>query len=138
MAAGVEANILTALCAHLATLVTNPALPVAWPGIAFDSPPDNYLRVTPLINETVSLVLGNGANKHRGIFQVSVLWKSRSGLIAPLEVADLIAAHFAKGTTLYSGTVRVVIYRKPSAASPLQEDDRVQVPVSIPYHSFNE
>lgn len=140
MATGPDAIILAAMLAHLEQLTFSPALQIAMPGIDFpasgQTKPDNYLSVFFMPNETTNSELGAGQEQHRGMIQVSVFWKKGVGHIKPMEAADKIIAHFAKGTTLYSGGLKIIIDRKPYAASPLQETDRVQVPVTVRYHAF--
>lgn len=140
MAVGTDATILDALMAHLFSLAFSPALKIASPGIDFPAAgqvkPDNYLQASFLPNVTTNSELGAGQEQHRGIFQVSVFWKKGLGHVKPLEVAGRIIDHFAKGTTLHSGGLKIVIDRKPYASSPLEETDRVQIPVTIQYHAF--
>lgn len=140
MATGADANILAALLDHLATLTFSQVLKIAYPGITFpaagQTKPDNYLAATFLPNQTRTITLADGSQQHRGLLQVSVYWKAGAGLVKPLEAAGKIIDHFAKDTTLYSGSLKVRIDAKPWAASPIQEDDRVQIPVTIPYHCF--
>lgn len=140
MAQGTDATILAALLDHLGTLTFTPALQIAMPGIDFpaagQAKPDNYLQAAFLPNDTTNTELGAGQEQHRGILQVSVYWKKGVGHIKPLEAANRIITHFTKGTTLHKDGLKIVIDRKPSAASPLQETDRVQVPVTVRYHAF--
>lgn len=141
MATGIDAIILAALLDHLATLVLSPALPVAYPGVLFPAAgqqkPDNYLQVSFLPNRTDTLSVGKGQQMHQGILQVSVYWKAGIGYVKPLDVADRIIKHFAKGTRIISGTVKIKVDNKPWVSGPVQEGDRVQFPVTIPYRSFN-
>lgn len=149
MATGTDAIILGALLDHLGTLTWTPAMQIAMPGVAFTPPvftddgPENrkgdpkpYLQALFLPNDTTNTELGVGQEQHRGILQVSVFWKKGVGHIKPLEAANRIINHFAKGTTLHRGGLKIVIDRKPHAAAPLQETDRVQVPVTVRYHAF--
>lgn len=140
MATGTDATILAALLAHLEQLTFTPALQIAMPGVDFpksgQTKPDNYLTADFMPNITTNSELGSGQEQHRGMLQVSVFWKKGAGHIKPLEAADKIIKHFAKDTTLYAGGLKIVIDRTPYAASPLQETDRVQVPVTVRYHAF--
>lgn len=140
MAVGTDAIIMAALLDHLQTLVFTPALQIAMPGIDFPKTgqpkPDNYLAAFFMPNETSNTELGAGQEQHRGMLQVSVFWKKGAGHVKPLEAADKIITHFAKGTTLNSGGLKIMIDRKPYAAQPMQDTDRVQVPVTIRYHAF--
>jgi len=140
MATKTDAIILAALLDRLATLTFSPALQIAQPGIDFpaagQTKPDNYLAAFFFPNRTTNTELGSGPEQHRGIMQVSVFWKKGVGHVKPLDVAGAIIDHFAKGTTLYKSGVKIVIDRKPYAASIIEETDRVQVPVTVSYHSF--
>ena len=142
MATGTDATILAAFLAHLETLTFTPAMPIAMPGVPFTPPKDANGRLLPYLaaffmpNQTTNSELGAGQEQHRGMVQVSVFWPAGAGHIKPLEAADKIIAHFAKGVTLYSGSLKIIIDRKPYAASPIQETDRVQVPVTVRYHAF--
>lgn len=141
MAQGIEATILAALLDHLGTLTFSPALPVAYPGVTFpkagQQKPDNYLQVSFLPNRTATLSVSKGRQMHQGILQISVFWKAGEGHVKPLDAADRIIQHFTKGTRLISGAVKIKIDNKPWVSGPLQETDRVQFPVTIPYRSFN-
>jgi hypothetical protein len=140
MATGTDAIIMAALLDHLATLTFTPVLKIAMPGVDFpktgETKPDNYLAAFFMPNDTTNTELGAGQEQHRGMLQVSVFWKKGAGHIKPLEAAGRVIQHFAKGTTLRSGGLKIVIDRKPYAAQPLQDTDRVQVPVTIRYHAF--
>jgi hypothetical protein len=138
--------IMAALLDHLATLVFAPALPIAMPNMAFTPPtsgasskaPLPYLRAFFLPNQTRQVTVGDDPQQKRGMLQVSILWPSGQGLVKPLDVAGAIVNHFKNQVlTTSSGTV-ITIYNEPWAASPLQEDDRVQIPVTIPYSAFEQ
>ena len=140
MAIGTDAVILAALLDHLGALTFSPALPVAYPGVTFPAAgqqkPENYVQVSFLPNQTETLSVGQGRQMHQGILQVSVYWKAGVGYVKPLDVVDRIIQHFAKGTRIISGAVKVKIDNKPWVSGPLQEGDRVQFPVTIPYRCF--
>lgn len=134
--------ILAALLDHLKTLVFTPALPVAEPGITFpvagQATPANYLAVFYLPNQTRQVTLGDDPQQKRGLLQVSVYWRAGAGQIKAFDVAGAIVKHFAnRQFTTPNGTV-ITIYNDPWAASPIQEDDRVQIPVTIPYSAFEQ
>ena len=139
MATGTDALILAALLDHLAALIFTPPLPVAQPGIAFPPPgedkPDNYLAVTFLPNRTRQVTLGDDPQQKRGLLQVSVYWKAGAGLVKPLDASGLVIDHF-NNKTLFASGVKITISGEPWASGPIQEDDRVQIPVTIPYTAF--
>lgn len=140
MATGTDATIMAALLEHLSALTFTPALPIAMPGIDFpaagQTKPQNYLQAAFLPNVTSNTELGSGQEQHRGLLQVSVYWKKGVGVVAPLDVSGRIIDHFAKGTTIFAAGLKIVVDRKPYASPPIQETDRVQVPVTIRYHAF--
>ncbi|MDE1996778.1 MAG: DUF4128 domain-containing protein [Rhizobiaceae bacterium] len=139
MATGTDAIILAALLDHLATLAFSPALAIAQPGVGFpptgQAKPDNYLAGSFLPNRTRQVTLGDDPQQKRGFLQVSVYWKAGAGLIKPLDASDMVIEHF-NNKTLLASDVKITISAEPWASSPIQEDDRVQIPVTIPYTAF--
>ena len=141
MATGTNGKILEALYAHLKTLVFTPALEIALPDIDFPKgggdKPDNYLEILFLPNQTRQVTYGDDAQQYRGIFQVTVLWKSGQGAIKALDTAGEIIKHF-KDEVLFSDAedVRIVIDREPWASPKIPDGARTRWPVSIPYHAF--
>jgi hypothetical protein len=137
VATAVEGMIPEALFAHMAELVLTPALPVAYPDIAFTPPAGPYLRVYFIPNGTERLFIGNGEpNRHQGILQVTVVFPSGQGAIRPNDVAGAVANHFGEGTQLpiTGGVVR--IDKRPSISPAMQDTDRIQIPVSINWIAF--
>lgn len=139
MATATDAIILAALLDHLAALTFTPPLPVAQPGITFppagESKPDNYLAVSFLPAQPRQVTLGDDPQQKRGLLQISVYWKAGGGLIKPLDAAGLVIDHF-NNMTLFASGVKITISGEPWAAGPIQEDDRVQIPVIVPYTAF--
>lgn len=141
-----RSEILNALDAHLVTIVEDefsPAylLKLARPNITFpdDSPsatPKNYLSISLLMNRGENYEL-EGPQEILGIFQVSVYWEKGVGLVKPLDVADEIIRRF-RDQTLFTDNVRISVSEEPWAATPLMEDDRVQIPVSINFRAETE
>lgn len=137
MAVGTDAVIMDLLLQRLSTMT--PALPIAYPNVNpswGSNNPDSYLRATFVPNRTVTRTVGAGHQQHMGLMMVSVWWKAGAGLTKPLDVADRIIKHFAKGTVLEGQGLKVKIGRKPWAAPPLQDAAYIQVPVSIEYVTF--
>jgi hypothetical protein len=138
MATSTEAMILATFLDRLAALVFSPALPIANPGITFPAAgalPANYLRAEMMLNQTAQVTMGDDPQMKRGIFQVTVSWAAGAGWVKPLDVAGAIINHF-KNLVLWAGQTRITIDREPWAASPIQEDNRVSIPVSINWHAF--
>jgi hypothetical protein len=114
-------------------------LPVAAPNVVFppagQQTPAKYLRLAFLPNQTRQITMGDDPQQKRGLFQVSVVWPVGHGIIDALDVADQIIDHF-RNQTLFASGVRITISSEPWAAGPLQDGDRVQIPVTIPYIAF--
>lgn len=138
MAATVEATIAELLFARTAALVLAPALPVAYPGLPFPPPTGPYLRADFIPNRTDNLGLANDASaRHQGILQIMAIYPVGQGVVKATNAGGLVAAHFGKGTILYGSGVKVKIYQKPSVGAPMIEPDKISLPVTILYRSFN-
>lgn len=139
MATSTDAMILAALIERLEALAFVPPLPIAYPGVDFPSagetksPP--YIALAFLPNQTRQVTLGDDPQQKRGIFQATVVWGRGQGHIKPLDAAGRIIGHF-NNQVLWAGDVRVTIAAEPWASAPLQDDDRVRIPVTIPYFAF--
>ena len=137
MATGTESKILAALLEHLKTLEFSPSIPVAEPGVDFSPPTDDdpYLRVDFIPNGSFRQSITVDPEPIQGLLQVSVNWATGEGLIKPYDKADAIRAHF-KAQTFFANGMKIKIYREPEAASPIQEDHRLIVPVTIYWRAF--
>lgn len=94
-----------------------------------------WLEAKLFPNEPLDPSWGNeSCHMARGFFQVVVGYRPGTGQVRPLEVAEVICAHFGKGVTL--GPVRV---RKAPWPSPeITDSDKLLIPVTIPYAGFVE
>jgi len=121
--------------AFVTRLQSFPALPsVAWENIAF-TPLTGvpYLRPALLPGEPTQAEIGTaGANRHTGIYQISIYAPTGAGLAAINALRDGLIDHFKRGTTLaYSGlTIRV---EKAFTGPTMQETDWLHIPISIRY-----
>lgn len=134
-ATGKPAQIFDALMTRVGTMVLrSPAIPVAYPDVTFDpatSATDGiYIDVSYFPNRPAWEGVSAGA-LDQGLLQLSVVYPPNSGLVAPLQIAELIKTHFAKGTVMVSGTTKVKVTREPWAASPLVDDKETRTPVSV-------
>ncbi|KWT70772.1 hypothetical protein APY04_0833 [Hyphomicrobium sulfonivorans] len=137
MLTGTHARIADLLLSHLGTLTFTPAIPVAFPGVSFTPPAGTYLKAIYIPNTTLDHFISDGStSEYRGIFQVSVRSPAGVSIIAPLEIAAKVSDHFKRGTVLSDGTLNVRISGTPNIASPIQEPDKLHVPVSISFYAF--
>lgn len=137
---GNEAKITEALFTRLAALSLSPALSVAYPNVPFPAPPavdrpDTYLQASILRAPTQGVGIA-AWDEHAGILQIDVVYKPQDGELKPLQIADSVAAWFARGTRLINGAVQVDVYETPQIASLMADGDRMRIPVSVRYRSF--
>ena len=131
----VDSKIATALFNRLKALTFTPTLTIAWPNVRFDKPATGkYLEVNLLPNDTEGFGLG-GTRVFMGFFQVNVTWPLNVGLIQPRDTASAIQDQFAKGTRLEYDGVQVEINDPPYQGRELIEEERLIIPVSVPYRA---
>jgi hypothetical protein len=137
MATGTDAMIFAALLTHLRIMPG--ALPIAAPNITFPAPeqskPAKFLKVDFLPNRTRQITFGPDPQQKVGMLQVSVMWPKGYGVIDALDMAGQIIDRF-KNQTLFADGIKITINSEPWAASPIQDDDRMNIPVTIPYIAF--
>lgn len=141
MADAIPTAIKGALTNRLAALTFSPAIPVAYPWVAFTPPTAApgvvYLRATILPADTATLSVGPGSDaQHYGIFQVDVFYGQGSGELAPSRIADVVMAWFKRGTTLTKDSAIVTIWKEPYAGRVIKDDPWIVIPVSISYIAF--
>ena len=137
MTTGLEVKIFRALTDRLDTLATAQSLSVAKPGLPF-TPASNtpYLKVWHMPSSTEALTVAGDVNEYRGTFQVSVFYPAERGLVAPYELASLVADHFATGTELSHEGVSFSVLAPPHIGPALDEPGWVMLPVSIRFRAF--
>lgn len=129
-----NSTIYTSFCTALEA--ANLGYAIAYPGLDFTPPTGAFwLEVNYLPNDGIQDGLSNNSTTiEQGIFQVNAMGRKGSGagrgMIPTQRVAEELQAAFPKGT-LISGLVRVS--RTPYQMSPIQEGDKIMVPVTIPY-----
>lgn len=125
-------TILTAFDGALSDFADTEGLDVAWQNVDFTpTPGDPYLRPHLMEAEPVAVGCGESAqNRHRGIYQVDVLYPAGEGWGECAEMAEEIRALFKRGTRLGSVTVETSY-----AGPPLREETRYKIPVTIRYRA---
>lgn len=144
--ATVETSIEAALFARAGALVLLPPMPIAWPNFAFpgkdssgkEKPtPELYFRVTHLPNVNRRLFLGSSDPHQRlGLLQMDVFVPLDRGASTATEIAGKVAEHFACGTEMWSGSLRVSVTKAPDVARAMPDGTHWMVPVSIQYECF--
>mgnify|MGYP000125400208 CR=1 FL=1 len=134
MATAVEAKIDDALLARLAALTFSPAIPVAYPNVAFTPPAGRHFRAFIFRNPTDRTAFRTRVLN--GIMQVSVYSPLNEGPKPADELAGAIVAHFDPSLpwlTSEGVTVRMDPGKPPYAGSAMRDPDAAywMVPVTI-------
>jgi len=124
---------LSAVALEKRTDTLKPALPVARPGVAYQPTANTpHLRTALLAAGSDMASIGeDGTTRHRGIYQLSVVYPSGKGVGALLTKADAVANHFSR-QRLTEGAVAVQC-EVPQLGPVIYEADWVSVPVSVPF-----
>lgn len=138
-----EASILAALNARLASLSFSPAIPVAFPNVAFAPPTPSqtakYLRVTHLPADTFAQGISfDDANKYTGIYQIDLFTGNNFGEPNAVAIAEQIIAQFKRGTKLAKNNFTIEILDPPSRLPYVQDDSGSwwMLPVRIVYTCY--
>lgn len=114
-----------------AMVIGSPALPIAYPDVAFTPPTSGkYLRVDLFRNAPFWEGLSSG-RVDQGLLQVTVVWPRGLGVIQPAEAAALVMEHWSKLTALNGSGTRVRVSREPWASSPLLDEHQTELPVTV-------
>lgn len=129
-----ETTILKLLLARLRDLSLPETLEIGWANNKFTPPAGTYLKADILWNFNVNrFVAHDSSTERRGIFQVTVVAPADSGLEGPHNVAGAVASHFGRGT-IPGHDIKIHIAEEPSLAPPIQQSDRIRIPVSIRFY----
>jgi hypothetical protein len=71
-----------------------------------------------------------------GTFQVTVIDKRGTGILAAKEVASRLLDEFPMGRRLTDGTLCVQIVKQVNERPPIYEDTEIRIPVTIPYQCY--
>lgn len=109
--------------------------PVAWENVAFTPGSVPYLSPFLLPAEPFQSEIGTaGANRHTGIFQISIFAPQGQGMGVAGTLRDNLVDHFKRGTTLtYSGVT--VTVEKAYPGPMLTEVGWVHIPITIRYRA---
>jgi hypothetical protein len=135
--ATIQFSIEAALFARVAALVLSPALPVAWPNVAFTKPVGGYLRVTHVPNIARRLFIGSTDPHQRlGLLQVDVFAPLNKGASTATEIAGKVAEHFPCDFRMISDGVTARVTKAPDVAQAMADDTHWMVPVMVRYEVF--
>lgn len=104
---------------------------ISYEGYSFTPPASGvWLELKHFPNTGVDQSLASNTVLAQGIFQVTAKSRKEKGIMHIQNTCDLVAAEFPKNTVI-AGTCRVSAV--PYQSSPLTEDDRISVGLTIPY-----
>lgn len=99
-----------------------------------ETEPAPYVSVSfiPNTSDLDGMAFDSGAND-AGLLGLNVVVPAGQGVIAPIQLAQRLAAAFAPGTVLSDATskVQVRIYEQPRLASAIEGTDNVTIPVIV-------
>lgn len=137
MSAGPETRIHAALMARVETLSTS--LPISYPGVTFDPPAGDHLRVSQLRNEPVRWALDGGMPMDRmGFLQIDLFTRVTNGSyqVTADAQAEEIAEHFPRDLRLTSGGETITIIKAwPMQGRKDPNGTHWHTPIRIEYRS---
>ena len=130
-------DIESALDKKLSELPSSPA--VAWANRRYDPQEDTpYLQPFLLPSDTIQATLGaSGLDKHIGVYQISIFVPLLTGKKEGNDLADAIANHFARGTSLVYNTATVRITTVKTGQGR-RDATHWHIPVDINYEVYTE
>lgn len=111
-----------------------PAIPIAWPNVAFTPPAGRYLRAFTLPAETQYLSTDNVCKTWKGIYQVSFCMPIGTGAGAVESLLPSLTAAFT--SNFVQDGLRIFLLRPFSARPGIEEPDRWVVPVDAAFTCF--
>lgn len=105
---------------------------ITYPGRTNTPPESGYWLVVDFFpgNGIQNGIANSSSILPEGLFQVSAYTRPNSGIVGLSGVADEIISAFPKGTVLVDP---VRISRTPYQSPRIDLDDRIMIPVTIPY-----
>lgn len=119
----------------------DPPLPTAWENGDLDDG-EGGAQVPAGPYQSVWLLLANPVNSENsashmehGFLQVNLRYPTGDGTADAGGRAELIRAHFRRGTTFTRGGIAVTVDGTPAVAQAMQDNKRYVVPIRIPFFS---
>jgi hypothetical protein len=112
-----------------------PSISTAWENVPFTPTPGTAYQAAYLLPVTENPTMGDDYYRIDGIFQVNLFYPLQTGAKAAQDRAELIKTAFRRGTTMTSGTVKVIVERTPDIGQGRVDGDRWMVPVKIRFYA---
>ena len=94
-----------------------------------------YQRAFLLPGQTEQPTFGDSFRREVGLLQVTLFYPENDGSGAAMAYAEQLRSHFARGTVLASGSVRVVVEATPSIGAANNDGGFYVLPVSVNYRA---
>jgi len=129
-----SASIMQAFNTALSTFAATKSISVAWENTPFSPTPGTpYLMAYLIPSATVAAAVGPSArNRHRGHFQVNVVYPADTSWGACAAMAEDVRKNFKRGTKLMSG---YLIITTSYTIKGQRDGSRYTIPVSISYEA---
>lgn len=114
----------------------SPAMATAYENVEFTpvvGTPHQKAELLPA--EPGNEVMGSATYFERGIFQVTLCYPKGTGPAAAEARAQLIRAHFKRGTTMIESGVSVIVTSTPKQHPAQPDNERYNIPISVYYQA---
>lgn len=113
-----------------------PALATAYENVTFAPVAGTpYQRINLLPNTPDNRVMGSAVYFERGIFQITLCYPQGTGPGAAEARAQVVRAHFKRGTSMTESGVIVLITDTPRVSPAFMDGDRYCIPISVPFQA---
>jgi len=94
-----------------------------------------YQRLNLLPNTPDNSIMGSAVYFERGIFQISLMYPLGTGPGTADTQAQLLRAHFKRGTSMVEAGITVNIKDTPKVSPAFIDGDRYAVPISMSFQA---
>lgn len=94
-----------------------------------------YQRVNMLPATPDNSTMGSSTYFEHGLFQVTLCYPIGVGPATSETQAQLLRAHFKRGTSLVESGITVIVTDTPRVAPALLDGDRYTIPISVPWQA---
>lgn len=138
MATTKEAKVIDLLFQRLSAITLPAGVGIAYQGQSFEPDPNNgYLQSQVFFNPPLQININYTRDPIRqGLLQVSAMSSHDESVIDVTELAVTVSEHFPRGLKLGDDSFFVRISGDPQLSGPLQDETRLQVPVTVPWQAF--
>jgi len=109
-----------------------PALSTSWENVPFTPASGTaYQAAYVLPADPANPTMGTGHYREQGLFQVSLFYPLQAGTLTAATRAEAIRTAFKRGTTMTSGSIKVIVTDTPHIGQGRVDGDRWMIPVKV-------